>query len=298
MTVAKESGPCGVNKSIDDVGTQQTTNTQPDDLMFASSLPSITPRDAHTLWYTPLSGYSTSSAFDSQPQDTPSTLSQNAQPYQGLHSSRRANHRNNHLLQLQLDEELVAMRKVAIQRFGAAWIRPPGISKTYQMMTDEQAEREEAEAQAAREAQMMQGVEETEFDPAEEEDGVEQDLDDQIPEAEELVVDDELDEEDLAEEDEGMDERDLDDDVPEAGSYQHTDTEQSDDDEDSEDTRDLDTSADMGAAPQGGMAHRSSIVRSDGSQVISEGSAGIPRVDAAQRRGRGSDRMSVDRREN
>jgi hypothetical protein len=200
-------------------------------------------------------------------------------------------------MQLQLDEEFIAQRKLNIQRFGAAWIRPPGVSKTYQMMIDEQAEREEAEAQAAREAQMMQGVEETEFDPVEEDDGIEQDLDDQIPEAEELVADDEVDEEDLAEEDEGMDEHDLDDDVPEAGSYQHTDTEQSDDDEDNEDTRDLDLSADVGAIPQG-MVHRSSIVRSDGSPVVMEGSAGIPRIDAIQRRRRGSDRMDVDRREN
>jgi hypothetical protein len=228
----------------------------------------------------------------------PNSLSQNAFPYQSLHGSRRGNYRNNYLMQLQLDEEFIAQRKLNIQRFGAAWIRPPGIAKTYQVMMDEQVEREEAEAQAAREAQMMQGVEEAEFDPAEDEEGVEQDLDDQIPDAEELAGDDEVDEEDLAEEDEGVDEHDLDDDVPEAGSYQHTDTEQSDgDDEDDEDTQDLDLSIDAGAIPQG-IVHRSSIVRSDGSSAVMEGSVGVPRIDAVPRRRRGSERMDVDRREN
>ncbi|KAH0538383.1 hypothetical protein FGG08_005032 [Glutinoglossum americanum] len=267
--------------------------------MFASSLPVITPRGAHALWYTPINSYSISSGSDSQSQDTPNSLSQNAHPYQSLHGSRRGNYRNNYLMQLQMDEEFIAQRKLNIQTFGAAWIRPPGVAKTYQVMMDEQAEREETDAQAAREAQMMQGVEEAEFDPAEEE-GAEQDLDDQIPDAEELAGDDEVGEEDLAEEDEGMDEHDLDDDVPEAGSYQHTDTEQSDDDdqdEDEDDTQDLDLSIDAGTIPQE-IVHRSSIVRSDDSPVVMEASAGIPRIDAVQRRRRGSDRMDVDRREN
>jgi hypothetical protein len=208
-----------------------------------------------------------------------------------VHVSRRGNSRNNYLTQLQLDEEFVVQRKLNIQRFGAAWIRPPGVPKTYQMVMDEQAEREEADAQAAREAQMMQGVEETEFDPAEdEEEGAEQDLDDQIPEAEDLVGDEE---EELAEEDEGMDEQDLDDDVPEAGSYQHTDTEQSDDDED-EDTQDLELSIDASSMTQG--MHHSSIIRSD--EAMEGGSPSLPRIEAVQRRRHGSDRMEVDRQEN
>jgi Apc15p protein len=247
---------------------------------------------AHSLWYTPVNGYFVSSGSDPQAQDTPNSLSQNSNHYQSVHGSRRGNNRNNYLTQLQLDEEFVVQRKLNIQRFGAAWIRPPGVPKTYQMVMDEQAEREEAEAQAAREAQMMQGVEEAEFDAVEEEDeGAEQDLDDQIPEAEDLVGDDE---EELAEEDEGMDEQDLDDDVPEAGSYQHTDTEQSDDDEDDDDTQDLELSID--ASQMAHDIHHSSIVRSDG--AIEGGSPSLPRIDAIQRRRYGSDRMDVDRREN
>ncbi|KAI9774882.1 MAG: hypothetical protein M1840_000098 [Geoglossum simile] len=257
--------------------------------MFASSLPVITPRGAHSLWYTPVNGYFVSSGSDSQSQDTPNLLSQSSHHYQNAHGLRRGNNRNNYLTQLQLDEEFVVQRKLNIQRFGAAWIRPPGVPKTYQMMMDELAEREEAEAQAAREAQMMQGVEEAEFDVAEEEEGAEQDLDDQIPEAEDLLGDDE---EELAEEDEGMDEQDLDDDVPEAGSYQHTDTEQSDDEDDDDDTQDLELSID--ASRMTHDIHHSSIIRSDGAI----GSPSFPRIEAIQRRRYGSERMDVDRREN
>ena len=247
---------------------------------------------AHSLWYTPVNGYFVSSGSDPQSQDTPNSLSQNAHHYQSVHGSRRGNNRNNYLTQLQLDEEFIVQRKLSIQRFGAAWIRPPGVPKTYQLVMDEQAEREEAEAQAAREAQMMQGVEEAEFDAVEdEEEGAEQDLDDQIPEAEDLVGDDE---EELAEEDEGMDEQDLDDDVPEAGSYQHTDTEQSDDDEDDEDTQDLELSIDTSSMTQD--IHRSSIIRSDG--AVEGGSPPLPRIEAIQRRRHGSDRMDVDHQEN
>lgn len=51
------------------------------------------------------------------------------------------------LTQLALDEQSVDQRKLNIQRFGAAWIRPPGMSKTLQGEIDEKAEHEESEHQ-------------------------------------------------------------------------------------------------------------------------------------------------------
>ena len=48
------------------------------------------------------------------------------------------------------DERAVELRKANVRRFGAGWIKPPGLSKTLQGMQDEQAEREEQEAVAER----------------------------------------------------------------------------------------------------------------------------------------------------
>ncbi|KAF2859197.1 hypothetical protein K470DRAFT_200922, partial [Piedraia hortae CBS 480.64] len=56
--------------------------------------------------------------------------------------------------QLAAEEDAVEQRKVAIQTFGAAWIRPPGISKTLQAMNEEEAERLEAEELARQEQNM------------------------------------------------------------------------------------------------------------------------------------------------
>src|SRR5690606_6186917 len=42
-------------------------------------------------------------------------------------------------------EAEIEARKLQIQRFGATWIKPPGLAKTYQVILDEEAEREEEE---------------------------------------------------------------------------------------------------------------------------------------------------------
>ena len=154
---------------------------------------------------------------------------------------------------LRLDENAVAIRRANIRRFGAGWLRPPGVGKTMQGLWDERAERDEAEAAAQREmalaeaqaaAEAMASGEQTEGGEGERQ--VEHDLDDDIPEAEDEGAEwPSSDEEDDAlpmneiDGDFGPDgvtqsivgdgvgdalDRDLDDDVPEAGSYQHTDT--------------------------------------------------------------------------
>jgi len=169
-----------------------------------------------------------------------------------------------------------------VQRFGAGWIRPPGVAKTLQAITDEELEKQEQEHMARREQVMLdlaaaqqeaanaeerQQREELEENAEMEE---ERDLDDEVPEAEasasessasDVSSDDEgsvSDTEDLTREQESIpfnedsfiegsmveaevsamleheeaemagvlqDERDLDDDIPEAGSYEHTDSE-------------------------------------------------------------------------
>jgi len=167
------------------------------------------------------------------------------------------------------DERKLAQRKENLRRFGAGWIRPPGVAKTYQATMDELAEREEQEALAAREARMLELANAAEMEAerqrlaAEGGNEAQIDLDDAIPEApgvndEEEEEGDEVEgeTEDVTFNEESMlegsmlggsmvpadvehmlemeeaellgaaqEERDLDEDVPEGGSYQHTDTE-------------------------------------------------------------------------
>jgi hypothetical protein len=178
---------------------------------------------SHALWYTPSSTFSFAPPsqlpyFDNVPGSPPNSPGNN----QG--QNQHARNRNagvSPLAQLEADEQSVALRKLNIQRFGATWIRPPGMAKTYQGELDEKAEREEAEAQ-----EMMEDIEmpgEGEFDLDEEgqhdntdldanipDGGDVSDLDGNIPEADSFVdgAEDEEDEEDG--------EVDLDDDIPEA----------------------------------------------------------------------------------
>ncbi len=234
---------------------------------------------------------------------------------------------------LKTDEALIQQRKTAIARFGATWIKPPGVSKTLQAETEERQEREEQEVLARREQLMLdmqaqQEAEETrqraaaaEEEAMDEEAGDEQrDLDDDVPDGS-MGMDGDLsaeeeggltdDDDDLTDEDgtteadvtfndgsliegsmlhpgigEGNEENsavqrelaeqeryaqleeaeltgaaqdeydldmqgNLDDSVPEAGSYQHTDTELEDDD-DSDDDEDVSFSAGLEQRPSGG----------------------------------------------
>jgi hypothetical protein len=205
------------------------------------------------------------------------------------------------LTALAADENAIYQRKQNVRRFGAGWIRPPGVAKTLQALKDEELEKEEQEAMARREQIMldlaaaqqdaanaearMRG-EEADMDDDDDENGGEHDLDDDVPEA--VNSSDESASESASDSDSGsesgsdngasvsaaspdargsesmpfnedsfiegsqleaevsamleheeaemagvlQDERDLDDDVPEAGSYEHTDSELSDSDSD------------------------------------------------------------------
>ncbi|CAD0112704.1 unnamed protein product [Aureobasidium uvarum] len=224
------------------------------------------------------------------------------------------------LAQLLADEQAISHRKHNIRRFGAGWIKPPGVAKTLQAETEEKAEREEQEALQRREQMMMDMQAQQEAEEArnravaaeaeqEAEEERERDLDEEIPDAdgedeedEDITDSDEDEEEEDEEEEEDMQselqsemlsrvhseipvaeditfneesmfadtsiaaldeesreqeryrhlqeaeltgvaqdeldlgiERDLDDSVPEAGSYQHTDSELEDSDDDEDD---------------------------------------------------------------
>jgi hypothetical protein len=185
------------------------------------------------------------------------------------------------LASLTQDENTIEQRKLNVRRFGAGWIRPPGVQKTLQATQDEQLEKDEQEMMQRRE-QVMLDLAAAQQDAAnaeareqaeemnDEDDEGQRDLDDEVPEAEsEVSSSDEEGSNSNSEEEndasttvpfnedsfiEGsmleaevshmlemeeaemagvlQDERDLDDDVPEAGEYEHTDSELEDDSED------------------------------------------------------------------
>lgn len=223
------------------------------------------------------------------PSDELSTSPPNAPAHQQA-QQRRPTHRTSTLLAtLTQDENTFEQRKANVQRFGAGWIRPPGVAKTLQAITDEELEKAEQEVMARREQVMMDlaaaqqeaaNAEERQEREDMEDNGEmeeERDLDDDVPEAEasaselsasDVSSDEEgsvSDTEDGAREQESIpfnedsfiegsmveaevsamleqeeaemagvlqDERDLDDDIPEAGSYEHTDSELEDSSDD------------------------------------------------------------------
>ncbi|KAJ9641952.1 hypothetical protein H2199_005167 [Coniosporium tulheliwenetii] len=214
--------------------------------MMMLSLPPIVPRDA-----TPPPSPS--------PPSTPTTttLSPPTRTNTPPAARKPANPTPLPLALLAADEKLVQQRKQNVRRFGAGWLRPPGINKTYQATMDEAAEREEQEAQARREMAMMElaeaereeeerrrvaeGAEEEDDDEDEDEDGEGEHEgasfnEESFIEGSEVMAPEEINEMLEMEEAEmsgilqeerelGFGERDLDDSIPEAGSYQHTDTE-------------------------------------------------------------------------
>ncbi|THW67191.1 hypothetical protein D6D20_00774 [Aureobasidium pullulans] len=268
------------------------------------------------------------------PSNHPSTSENNAiQQTRRLASQHHSTPSRQSLAQLLADEHAISSRKHNIRRFGAGWIKPPGVAKTLQAETEEKAEREEQEALQRREQMMMDMQAQQEVEEARnraaaaaEEGGEEgeveeeeRDLDEEIPDAdgeeeEEEEEEEEDEDEDLSDSDEEDEEeeelqselqsemldhsqlqhseipvaeditfnedsmfaenslleideetreqerydrlqeaeltgvaqdqldlgveRDLDDSVPEAGSYQHTDSELDDSDEDSDEDED------------------------------------------------------------
>jgi hypothetical protein len=218
------------------------------------SLPLITPRDSHELWFGSSQFHRNSyqhlqSPGDAPPHGHPRRNGQNAP------NGRAAATTGNSLSSLQLEERALRARKNNIASFGYSWIKPAGCSKTMLGMKEEEAEREEALAAAAAE---MAAAAAAAADPGLDEfgnpmhdqaddTGMERDLDDDIPDADAdgLVEEGEEGlEEDEDVDEEGYMERDLDDDIPEA----FADDDDDDDDEveeDLEETVDFDNQANL-----------------------------------------------------
>ncbi|KAJ5645493.1 Anaphase-promoting complex subunit 15/MND2 [Penicillium longicatenatum] len=214
------------------------------------SLPFLTPRDSHELWFGASQPYRSTSPQQSHTDAGANLARRNGNNTVSHRAFMPSRSPANGLAALAMEERALRARKQNIASFGYSWIKPAGCSKTMLGMKEEEAEREEALAAAAAEMNaegmmeddmgMTQGEEGEEVDQ-----GMERDLDDEIPDAdaEGLIEEGEegLEEEDVVDE-EGYMERDLDDDIPEG--YPDDDYEESglyeQDDEDFDNQPDLD----------------------------------------------------------
>ncbi|OWP00855.1 hypothetical protein B2J93_2548 [Marssonina coronariae] len=162
------------------------------------SLPSLAPQDSYSLWYTS-STTPNPSAFAEPPAHTPHDHTTAHQPPRRHLPSHRTP-----LARLRHDEDYMERRKFNIQNYGSGWIKPPGIPKSLYQLREEKREMEEHQEALRREAlaQELAEAEEAEavgnLDAAAEgftqarlrgEDGeAVQDLDDEIPDADETVM--------------------------------------------------------------------------------------------------------------
>ncbi|CDM35568.1 hypothetical protein DTO013E5_7958 [Penicillium roqueforti] len=192
------------------------------------TLSSITPRDSHELWFGSSQPYRSTS--DQQAGDNSAANHLARRNAGGTSSSNRSfmpsRSPANTIATLAAEERSLRARKLNIASFGYSWIRPAGCAKTMLGMKEEEAEREEALQAAAAELEAAEGEgimdDDTGLQRGEigEEEGMERDLDDDIPNAEEEVSglieegEEGLEEDDIGDEGEYM-ERDLDDDIPE-----------------------------------------------------------------------------------
>ncbi|KAF7448388.1 Apc15p domain containing protein [Pyrenophora tritici-repentis] len=219
------------------------------------SLPMIAPVPDARLWP---SYNTTHTDFSDSSHSPPNTSHGHRRP-----TSHHGSHQNHNafLAALTADENTITQRKLNVCRFGAGWLRPIGVSKTLQQIRDEELEKEEQELMQRREqaevdldddvpeAQSNSSESESESESGsssgEEEEGSEEGREEStVPFNEDSFIEGsmleaevshmlEMEEAEMA----GVlqDERDLDDDVPEAGSYEHTDSEL-------EDSSDIDNS--------------------------------------------------------
>ncbi|PYH42598.1 uncharacterized protein BP01DRAFT_367998 [Aspergillus saccharolyticus JOP 1030-1] len=240
------------------------------------SLPLITPRDSHELWF------GSSQPYRSSTSATSSNHPHHHHPLGDPHGSNRRNGSNQStssrgastssgdiLSSLLLEERALRARKNNIASFGYSWIKPAGCPKTMLGMKEEEAEREEALAAAAAEMAAAAAAAEAGMDDfggqtqdtmdgegMQDDTGMERDLDDDIPEADAdgLIEEgeEELEEESVVDEDEDVFmERDLDDDIPEAFSGYDDEEEEEDLDEENEEFDDQpDLDADIPSAAE------------------------------------------------
>ncbi|KAI9683751.1 MAG: hypothetical protein M1822_005941 [Bathelium mastoideum] len=210
------------------------------------SLPLIPPSDQAT-WYTPVHLPSSTSTHPSsdpsssshhhanhphpphplrRPHDLPNAnTTSSSHHHHNLQPSAMTNSTSTQLARLRADEAALAHRKQNVRRFGAGWLRPPGVPKTFQATLDEAAERAEQAMLAAREQAMLDLAAATEQEgvgaragadmgagagagvEGQEGEGVleERDLDADVPDAETIAdEDDDEDDEDDEDEEEGI----------------------------------------------------------------------------------------------
>ncbi|KAG6095906.1 hypothetical protein E4U30_004898 [Claviceps sp. LM220 group G6] len=152
-----------------------------------ATLPDFTPRDSHSLWYTS----SRSTSHSHGPHDAHHHGdSTNHNPTQGSSRSRSHILERTALARLAADEQSMYRRRLNIQNFGSSWLRPLGVPKTLHQMREEKREQEEHQETLRRE----QAAQEYE-DAGAVDDGADvemmddiqldgaQDLDDEIPDA-------------------------------------------------------------------------------------------------------------------
>lgn len=160
------------------------------------SLPLIPPQDDSSTWLRP--------TYRPRPDSPPLANGQNPQQThrqrQQREEEKKAYHARSPLALLAADEAAIEQRKAAVRLFGSQWIRPPGIPKTLQAMTEEALEREEQaeldrqesgmrDMQAQQQlAEAQQAANETaaQVDAGGEE---ERNLDDEIPDADVTAAD-------------------------------------------------------------------------------------------------------------
>ncbi|KAI1058698.1 hypothetical protein LB507_003511 [Fusarium sp. FIESC RH6] len=172
-----------------------------------TTLPDFTPRDSHSLWY----------RSSRNPYIPPGPLDDfNEGSHNQQHGANQARQRTkiierSALARLAADEQYMNRRRLNVQNYGSGWLKPPGVPKTLHQMREEKREQEEHQ-EAMRREQLAQELAEAEAEGAPGDgtmddvqlDGA-QDLDDEIPDADEgygFGDDDEDEEEEDEEEDE------------------------------------------------------------------------------------------------
>ncbi|KAJ4261469.1 hypothetical protein NW762_006894 [Fusarium torreyae] len=180
-----------------------------------TTLPDFTPRDSHSLWYRS----SRSPYIPPGPLDDFGGDSHNHQQQHGANQARQRTKliERSALARLAADEQYMQRRRLNVQNYGSGWLKPPGVPKTLHQMREEKREQEEHQ-EAMRREQLAQELAEAEAEGMPGEGTMEdvqldgaQDLDDEIPDADDgygFGDDDDDEDDDEDEEDEDDEEED------------------------------------------------------------------------------------------
>ncbi|KAH6999785.1 Apc15p protein-domain-containing protein [Ilyonectria destructans] len=175
-----------------------------------TTLPDFTPRDSHSLWYrSSRSPLTPPGPVDNHHHGDPHSH------HHGSNHSRQRGHalERSALARLAADEQYMQRRRLNVQNYGSGWLRPPGVPKTLHQLREEKREQEEHQ-EAMRREQLAQELAEAEAEANPENgmmddvqlDGA-QDLDDEIPDADdEFGLHDDDDDDDEEEDEDDLDE--------------------------------------------------------------------------------------------